>query len=126
MKLRNVVSLYVVRLRGRIGQELLAFVGIAVGVSLLFAALVANSSLTGSYERLAKGIVGDAQFQVAARGSGTIDEALVGEVRRLDGVAKAAGLLEIRGMVGGPNGDDSVLLLGVTSRTGRRAARAPT
>lgn len=119
MKLRNVVSLYVVRLRGRIGQELLAFVGIAVGVSLLFAALVANSSLTGSYERLAKGIVGDAQFQVAARGSGTIDEALVGEVRRLDGVAKAAGLLEIRGMVGGPNGDDSVLLLGVTSELGQ-------
>lgn len=118
MSLRNIAALYLVRLRGRAGQELLAFVGIAVGVSLLFAALVANSSLTGSYERLVNGIVGDARYQLIARGSATLDASLLGAVQRFPGVARAGAILEAHGEAQGPDGGRSVLLLGVTPDVG--------
>lgn len=118
MRLANVAGLYVVRLRGRLGQELLAFVGIAVGVGLLFAALVANSSLTGSFERLTAGIVGDAQYQLTARGA-TMSEGLLARAQQLPGVERAAGVLEVRGEIRGPRDDASVLLLGVTPELGQ-------
>lgn len=118
MSLRNVAGLYLVRLRGRIGQELLAFVGIAAGVSLLFAALVANSSLTASFDRLTDAIVGDAQYQLVARGSGTLSEGLLVQAQSLPGVEKAAGIFDARVEVTGPDGSRSVLLLGVTPELG--------
>ena len=45
MRPRNALFLFSVRLRSRLVQELLAVVGIAVGVGLVFAALVASSIL---------------------------------------------------------------------------------
>jgi putative ABC transport system permease protein len=118
VSLRNVAGLYLVRLRGRIGQELLAFAGIAVGVSLLFAALVANSSLTGSFERQTEGIVGSASYELAARGAGTITEGLLAQAEALPGVSNAAGILEAHGEVRGPAERASVLVLGVTPGLG--------
>jgi putative ABC transport system permease protein len=114
VKLSNVAGLYVRRLRGRVGQELLALVGIAVGVSLLFAALVANSSLTGSFERLTDGVVGDARFQVTARSSATLGEDLLAEAQRLAGVETAAATLEVRVEAEGTKARRSLLLTGVT------------
>jgi putative ABC transport system permease protein len=120
MSLRNVAGLYLVRLRGRVGQELLALVGIAVGVSLLFAALVANSSLTGSFERLTDGVVGRATLQLSARGSDTLDGRVLDEVQALPSVDTAAGLLEDRAEVVGRNGRRaSVQLVGVTPELAR-------
>lgn len=118
MSLRNVASLYLVRLRGRVGQELLALVGIAVGVSLLFAALVANASLTGSFERLTHGVVGNATLQLTARSSDTISEGMLSETRRLPGVSKAVGILELRGEAAGKRGQRSVLLIGIPPNFG--------
>lgn len=112
MKLSNVAAFWWIRLRARRGQELLALLGIAIGVALLFAALVAGSSLTGSFERTLNGIVGDARYQLTARG-GTIDKATLREVRRLPGVAAATATLEVRAEMEGPEGRRSVLLLGV-------------
>ena len=119
MTLRNVAGLYLVRLRGRAGQELLALIGITVGVALLFAALVANTSLTGSYQRLTDGIVGDAQFQLSARGSSTISERLLTETQALPGVEKAAGILELRAEAVGRRRAASILLVGVTPEFGQ-------
>lgn len=113
MKLFNVAALWWIRLRARRGQELLALFGIATGVALLFAALVAGSSLTGSFERTTEGIVGNARFQLTARGA-TIEAATLREVRRLPGVAAATPVLEVRTEMEGPNARQSVLLLGVT------------
>ncbi len=113
MKLSNVAALYAMRLRAQLGQELLALVGIAVGVSLLFAALVANTSLTGSFERVSKGVVGDARLQLAARG-GTFMPDEIAAVRRIPGVAAAAEVLEARGEARGPDGRRSIELIGVT------------
>jgi putative ABC transport system permease protein len=113
VRLVNVAALYQMRLRAQLGQELLALIGIAVGVSLLFAALVANTSLTGSFERVVHGIVGDARYQFAARGEG-FDERMLNNVDRLPGVAAAAGILEVRAQVRVRRVRRSVLLIGVT------------
>lgn len=113
MRLSNVASLYVMRLREQLGQELLALIGIAVGVSLLFAALVANSSLTASFERVTQGIVGDARYQLAARGEG-FSERNFDAVRQVPGVEAAAAILEVRAQLQTPRGRRSVLLIGVT------------
>ena len=108
MKPSNIAALWWIRLRARRGQELLALLGIAIGVALLFAALVAGSSLTGSFERTLKGIVGDARFQLTARG-GAIDIATLREVRRLPGVAAATATQEMRAAIKGPDARRSVL-----------------
>ncbi|MBS1869651.1 MAG: ABC transporter permease [Actinobacteria bacterium] len=113
MKLANVAALYQMRLRAQLGQELLALLGIAVGVSLLFAALVANTSLTGSFERTTKGIVGKARYEFAARGEG-FDERMLSKVEGLSGVAAAAGILEVRAQARSGRLRRSVLLVGVT------------
>lgn len=113
MSLLNIAALYQMRLRAQLGQELLALVGITVGVSLLFAALVANTSLTGSFERVTHGIVGKARYQFASRGEG-FDERTLATVDQLPGVATAAGILEVRGEVRSGPMRRSVLLIGVT------------
>lgn len=113
MKLSNVAALYLMRLRAQLGQELLALVGIAVGVSLLFAAFVANTSLTGSFERITQGVVGDARFQLSARGGSVMTDRLA-EVRRLPGVKAAASVIEVRGEASGADGRSSVVLFGIS------------
>jgi putative ABC transport system permease protein len=113
VKLSNIAALYGMRLRAQLGQELLALIGIAVGVSLLFAALVANTSLTGSFERATRGVVGDARYQLVSRGDG-FDERKLQAVRQLPGVAGAAAILEARAELRSPRGRQSVLLIGVT------------
>lgn len=100
------------RLRSRLVQETLALAGITVGVALVFAALVANTSLTGSIRELTDGIVGKADLQLAARGQEGMDERLLSRVERIDGVAAAASLMEARANVVGPRGRRSVLLIG--------------
>jgi putative ABC transport system permease protein len=111
MRLSNVFYLYRVRLRSRMVQEAFALAGIAVGVALVFAALIANTSLTGSMRQMTEGIVGDATLQLASRGPGGFDEEILQDVRALDGVEQAAPVLEARANVLGPNGRRSVLLI---------------
>ncbi len=103
---------YRVRLRSRLVQELLALAGIAVGVALVFSALVANTSLTGSVEQLASGIVGQTRFQLSARGPGGFDETTLREVVAIDGVRAAAPILEADANVIGPDGRQPVTLVG--------------
>jgi putative ABC transport system permease protein len=119
LRLSNLVHLYRVRLRSRRVQELLALVGIAVGVALLFAASVANTSLTGSVEQLTSGIVGQTRFQLAARGPDGFTERLLGAVERIPGVRAAAPVLEVRANVVGPRGRQPVELVGGDPRFAR-------
>ena len=86
MRLSSILRLYRVRIRARLTQELFAVLGIAIGVSLLFASQVVNTSLNGSVERLTKGIVGQMRFQLAARDSHGFDERLLRQVEALPGV----------------------------------------
>jgi putative ABC transport system permease protein len=108
----NVLSLYRMRLRARAAQELLAIVGIAAGVALLFASQVSSSSLQGSVGELEHGIVGNATLQLAARDPHGLPQRMVGRVRRLEGVHFAAPLIEASAQASGPSASESVELVG--------------
>jgi putative ABC transport system permease protein len=105
--------LYGRRIRTHPIQELLTAAGIAIGVALVFAVIVANASVGGSVAQLADALAGDARLQVAARDAHGLDERLTDAVRRLPGVAHAAPLLEQRAQLVGPHGAANVLLVGI-------------
>ncbi|HSZ70417.1 MAG TPA: ABC transporter permease [Solirubrobacteraceae bacterium] len=113
MRASNIASFYVVRLRARLVQELFAVLGIAVGVALLFASQVANTSLGGSVEQLTSGIVGKSRLQLEARSPLGFSERLLGEVQRLPGVRQAAPVLETSAYLVGPTGREAVDLIGL-------------
>lgn len=119
MKLSSILRLYRVRLRARLTQELFAVLGIAIGVALLFASQVANTSLDSSVQRLTDGIVGQMRFQLASRDSAGFDERLLKEVSRLHGVQAAAPVLEQSANVVGPSGQSSVDLVGADAQSAR-------
>jgi putative ABC transport system permease protein len=109
------------RLRARsvAGQELLAAVGIAVGVALLFASQVASQSLDGSVRQLASQLVAGTQYQLDARSSEGFPESVVTEVRAVSGVRAALPLMEQQVTVIGPKGRASVDLIGADPRFAR-------
>jgi putative ABC transport system permease protein len=94
MRLSGLLYFYARRLRTRPIQELLAGVGIAIGVALVFAVQVANSSITEDSSAIARGIAGTASLQLRARDSSGFSEALLARVKALGGVAQAAPILE--------------------------------
>jgi putative ABC transport system permease protein len=115
MKFSNVIHLYRVRLRARALQELFAIIGIAAGVGLLFASQIASSSLSSSVGKLNSGIVGKATLQLTARDPHGFDEQVLKQVRHLQGVRLAAGLIEATANAVGPKGSESVQLVGADS-----------
>lgn len=114
MRLGTIFYLYRVRLRARLVQELLAVAGIAVGVALLFASQVANTSLTGSVTRLANDLVGNARVQLIGRSPTGFSESYLARVRSLQGVKLAVPVLEREINVAGSNGTENVDLIGLT------------
>jgi putative ABC transport system permease protein len=98
------VYLYGRRLRKHPIQELLAALGIAIGVALAFAALVANGSVVDSAQGIVRGVTGTADLQLASRDARGFDEDLLAEVRRIPGVRRAAPLLDHRAVVIGRDG----------------------
>ncbi|HET6447905.1 MAG TPA: hypothetical protein VFG31_02255, partial [Conexibacter sp.] len=104
------------RLRDRWLQELLAVAGIAVGVALLFASQVANTSLSGPVQQLTRGIVGNSQLQVVARGPDGLPEQAFAEIARLSGVRRAAPILQAQANLVGPRGAQAVTLFGADPR----------
>jgi putative ABC transport system permease protein len=116
MRLSTVFYLYRVRLRARLVQELLAVVGIAVGVALLFASQVANTSLAGSVTHLTNGLVGKSRLQITARDPRGFSERLLIGVENSPGVLAAVPVLQRSVNVIGPAGGRSVDLIGVDRR----------
>lgn len=116
MSVRGLLALYRARLRARalLVQELLAIVGIAVGVALLFASQVASTSLSSSVAQVDRQVIGRAQqFQLQSRSAAGFAERVLGEVRAAPGVQGAFPLLEEQANVIGPGGDRSVDLVGL-------------
>ncbi len=118
MSIANIAHLYLVRLKARVVlvQELFAVLGIAVGVALLFASQVASTSLDASVSQLTSGVVGQAKYQLKARGPEGFSEALLGEVQRLPGVRAAVPVLERQAIVSGPDGSRPVDLIASSPR----------
>lgn len=97
------VYLYRTRLRVNAAQELLAAVGVATAVALLFATLVASGSIASSSEQVVHAVVGPANLQLRARDSDGFEEAMLRKVKRLSGVKQAAPLLEQTATIEGPH-----------------------
>jgi putative ABC transport system permease protein len=113
VRLGTLLYFYGRRLRTHPIQELLAGGGIAIGVALVFAVVVANESIGGSAGQIVHGIAGSAQLQLTARDDRGVTTSLLARVRTLPGVAFASGLLEQRASIDGPGGRGSAELVGV-------------
>jgi putative ABC transport system permease protein len=116
LRVSSLLALYVIRLRRRWIQELLAVVGIAAGVALLYATQVASTSLSGPVRALNAGLVGQSQLQLMARGSTALPDGLYDRVIALSGVRRAAPALQLPGNLVGPRGQLGVTLLGADPR----------
>lgn len=119
MRLGTLVFMYWRRARVQPLQELLALIGVASGVALLFAVQVANTSVGGSVEELSKGITGRGTLELAARSADGFDQRVFWQVQRLPSVAAAAPLLERRVGIRGPRGRRPITLVGADERTAR-------
>ncbi len=85
-------------------QEMLAGVGVAVAVALVFAVTVASSSVTSPASSVVHAVIGPADLQLRARGSNGFDEHLIAQVERLPGVGHAGLFLEQAATIVGPDG----------------------
>lgn len=113
MRWSKVLRLYRRRLKETWAPELLAVLGIAVGVALIYASLVAGTTLSGSAARLATDVLGPVRLQVLARSPTGFDQNLVARIRSLAGVSSADPVVEAPANVIGRDGADSVQLVGV-------------
>jgi putative ABC transport system permease protein len=118
MTLSSILRIYRARLRVRVVlvQELLAVLGLAVGVALLFSSQVASTSLNSSVAQLSRDLVGNMQWQLEARGPRGFSAGVLRTVRAMPGVAEALPVLEEQADVIGPRGRESVELLGSAPR----------
>ena len=108
-------TLYAWRLRARAAQELLAAIGIAVGVALVFGVLVANTSIGNSASGLVHQLIGSAQLQLASRSQEGIDQRIARRVESLPGVLAVSPLLRENVAIIGPRGSEPVQLVGATA-----------
>lgn len=104
MRPSALLYMYRRRLRTHALQELFAAVGVAVAVALVFAAIVSESSISGSAARVVHTVTGPASLQLRARSGEGFEEALLARVKRLPGVRQAAPLLEQTATIVGPGG----------------------
>ena len=106
--------LYSRRLRVHRVQELLAGLGVAVAVALVFAAMVANGSVAGSASEVVHAVIGPADLQLHARDSSGLDQRLLARVEHLPGVRQAAPLLEQTATLRGRGGKHTTVDLAGT------------
>jgi putative ABC transport system permease protein len=101
-------------------QELLAGVGVAIAVALVFAAMIANASVAGSAGEVVHAVAGPASLQLHARSPDGMEERLLTRVEHLAGVEQAVPLLEQSATVVGPAGRRAnVTLAGADVSLGR-------
>jgi putative ABC transport system permease protein len=99
MRLHALLYFYGRRLRTHPIQEALAATGIAIGVALAFAVMVANSSVVTSAGEIVRGVTGTADLQLMARDPRGFDQRKIEEVQGLPGVERAAPVLERRAVL---------------------------
>lgn len=119
MSLSDLIKLSRARLgtRALVVQELLAVLGIACGVALLFASQVASTSLAKSAQNLTAQIIGTTeQMQLDARGPGGVSDHILQVVQHIPGVRSALPILEQQATIIGPRGEQSVDLIGTDPR----------
>ncbi len=133
--LRTLFLFYRRNLRVQPRRELMAILGVAAGVALLFAVQVAHRSIAGSFGEIVHGVAGNSTLELAARGPEGFDSQISNEVSNMPGVKVAAPLFAQPIVAVGPKGRRALTLLGATqqiirlegglSRQFRRAANGP-
>lgn len=113
MRIEALLHFYRQRLRTHLAQELLAGAGVAIGVALVFAVIVANTSVSSSASQIVHGISGNATLQLDARDEHGFSSALLDGVRAIPSVEYAAGILEQRAILTGTDESRAVVLVGV-------------
>lgn len=113
VRLEALLHFYRQRLRTHRAQELLAGTGVAIGVALVFAVIVANASIGNSASQIVHGIAGNATLQLDARGEHGFPSALLTGVRAVPSVEHATGILEQRAILTGREDRRAVVLVGV-------------
>jgi putative ABC transport system permease protein len=113
---RTLLLFYTRHLRVQPLRELMAVLGVAAGVALLFTVQIASTSITGSFEQIVHGVAGHATLEVDARGPEGFDEHVEEEVAQTAGVRAAAPLLEARIVAVGPTGSAALTLIGADER----------
>jgi putative ABC transport system permease protein len=103
MRFSTLLYFYARRLRTHPVQEMLGGVGIAIGVALVFAVQVANSSITGASSQIVHSIIRSANLQLRSRSSVGFDENIVNRARALAGVKQVVPALDLNATVKGPN-----------------------
>lgn len=111
---RVVWEQYLWRLQEHAAQELMACVGIAVGVALFFGVLAADTSVTGTAPQLVHQLVGSARFVLDSRSSDGFSESIANEAGQLPGVQVSSPLLKEQAVIVGPRSRQSVQVIGVT------------
>jgi putative ABC transport system permease protein len=114
--LRTLLLFYRRHLRVQPLRELMAVVGVAAGVALLFAIQVAHRSITGSFEAVTHGVVGKATLELAARGPEGFSAQVSEDLERMPGVRAAAPILAQPIVAVGPRGRRALTLVGSTEQ----------
>jgi putative ABC transport system permease protein len=104
MGLGALLYFYRRRLRVHAVQELLAGLGVATAVALVFAVIVANDSIAGSAGQIVRAFVGPANLQLRARTSDGFGEGVLERVQLLPGIKQSAPVLEVPATIVGPDG----------------------
>jgi putative ABC transport system permease protein len=113
MRWMSIPRFYRRRLKVTLVPEVLALLGIAVGVALLFASQVAGSTLSGSAARLANDVLGSVRLELLARSPEGLPQSRLAQVRALPGVRYATAVVEEPATAIGPHGSRSIELIGV-------------
>ncbi len=113
---RTLLLFYRRHLRVQPLRELMAVLGIAAGVALLFAVQVAHHSITGSFEEVAHGVAGGATLELAARGPEGFDRRIAQETQSIPGVKALAPILTQPIVAVGPSGRRALTLVGADER----------
>jgi len=96
--------------RAHPGRVIVAMIAIAVGVALGFAVHLINASALNEFARAVASVNGAADLQVRAASPLGFDEALYPKLARLDGVASASPVVELRAVADAADGVSLTLL----------------
>ncbi len=113
---RTLLLFYRRHLRVQPLRELMAVIGVAAGVALLFAVQISNSSITGSFEELVHGVAGSATLEVASRSPEGFNESIEGQVTSIPGIRAAAPFLTQQVVMVGPKASRAITLVGADER----------
>ena len=114
--LRTLLLFYRRHLRVQPLRELMAVVGVAAGVALLFAIQVSHRSITGSFEEIAHGVAGRATLELASRGPEGFSQRVSEEVGGMADVKATAPLFEQPIVAVGTKGRRALTLVGTTEQ----------